>query len=402
MAKNVRVALLTSLLAMTALLLPSPIKASDDPVARKAQAAIDKGLEYLKAQQKPDGSWQNEKEPPAMTAIVLKAFAQNSKHGAAPDFVKKGYEKLLTYQLEDGGIYKDTLANYNTAIAVSALLAAENPAYRSRIEKAVAYLKGLQWTDKTQFEHPDAAKRPLVAGEADPFYGGWGYGGMARGGSRPDLSNAQMTLEALKDAGLKENDPAFQAALKFVTRLQNNSETNPAEWASDDGGFIYTPAGDRKGESMAGEYTGPDGRRLLRSYGTMTYAGLKSMIYAGLTKDDPRVKAAWKWITNNWTLDENPGMKPGGPNAAQDGLYYYFHTLAKALNAYDQPVVETASGKHDWRVELIDKVATLQKSDGSWQGEKRFMENNPVLVTAYTVLALQEAQRDLAEHPAKK
>jgi hypothetical protein len=221
MPRNVRFASLTALCFVAGLPLGSSLAgASDDPVGRKAQGMIDKGLAYLQTQQKPDGSWQNEKEPPALTAIVLKAFAQNSKHGAHPDFVKKGYDRLLTYQLEDGGIYKDTLANYNTAIAVSALIAAENPAYRDRIDKAVAYLKGLQWTDKTKFEHPDQAKRPLVAGEADPFYGGWGYGGVSGGGSRPDLSNAQMTLEALKEAGLKENDPAFQAALKFVTRLQ--------------------------------------------------------------------------------------------------------------------------------------------------------------------------------------
>ena len=40
----------------------------------------------------------------------------------------------------------------------------------------------------------------------------------------------------------------------------------------------------------------------------MTYAGLKSMMYAGLGKDDPRVKAAWGWIQKNYTVDENPGL----------------------------------------------------------------------------------------------
>ena len=58
----------------------------------------------------------------------------------------------------------------------------------------------------------------------------------------------------------------------------------------------------------------------------MTYAGLKSMIYAGVKKDDPRVKAAYEWVQKHYTLDENPGM--GG-----NGLYYYYHTFAKALDA---------------------------------------------------------------------
>ncbi len=33
----------------------------------------------------------------------------------------------------------------------------------------------------------------------------------------------------------------------------------------------------------------------------MTYAGLKSMIYAGLAADDPRVKAAIAYITKHYT-----------------------------------------------------------------------------------------------------
>ncbi len=370
--------------------------------AQQAQDLIDNGLAFLKSRQQPDGSWQNDKQPPAMTAIVLKAFVQEEAYDANTDFVKRGFDKLLSYQVSDGGIYKDTLANYNTAIALSALAAADNPAFKDRIEKAVSYLKGLQWTDKSKFEHPDAAKRPTVKDENDVFYGGWGYGGLSRGPARPDLSNAQLTIEALKEAGLKESDPAFQNALKFVTRTQNNSETNPAEWAGDDGGFVYGPGNDRRGESFAGEYQAPDGRRMLRSYGSMTYAGLKSMIYAGVRKDDPRVKAAWAWIRKNWTLDENPGMKLGGPDAARSGLYYYYHTMAKALNAYDEPIITDAAGvQHDWRVELVNKLANLQKQDGSWVGEKRWMEDNPDLVTAYIVLAIQEVREDLKEHPAR-
>ena len=45
----------------------------------------------------------------------------------------------------------------------------------------------------------------------------------------------------------------------------------------------------------------------------MTYAGLKSMIHAGLTPDDPRVKAAITSISaKNYTLDENPGLGQSG------------------------------------------------------------------------------------------
>jgi squalene-hopene/tetraprenyl-beta-curcumene cyclase len=132
----------------------------------------------------------------------------------------------------------------------------------------------------------------------------------------------------------------------------------------------------------------------------MTYAGLKSFIYAGLSKEDARVKAAWDWITKNWTLDENPGMRAGNPANAQYGLYYYYYTLARALEIYDQPIITDPQGKkHDWRVELIDKLASLQKPNGSWVGEERWMEDEPKLTTSYCILALREVIKDLNEHP---
>ena len=44
----------------------------------------------------------------------------------------------------------------------------------------------------------------------------------------------------------------------------------------------------------------------------MTYAGLKSFLYAGVGKDDPRVKAAIEWVRKHYTLDENPNMGANG------------------------------------------------------------------------------------------
>lgn len=355
--------------------------------AADARASIDKGVEFLKKQQQPDGGWQTSpRDPPGITGLVVRALVQHSETGLKSDVVQKGYKNLLSNQKPDGGIYADMLANYNTAIAISSLAAAQNPEFKDEIDKAVAFLKGVQ----------------VKGADSDPSVGGASYGAMKPGGKPPraDLSNTQMFIEALKDAGLNENDPAFKDAIKFVSRTQNRSESNDQKWAGEDGGFIYTPADG--GSSNAGEYTGPDGRKLLRSYGLMTYAGLKSMIYAGLTKEDPRVKAAWDWITKNWTLDENPGMKFAGPEKATAGMYYYYHTLATALAAHDEPVITDPKGnKHDWRVEFVAKVKSLQKPDGSWVGDKQWMENNPILATTFAVLALQAVEKDLKEHPAK-
>ena len=361
--------------------------------ADPAQTAIDKGLAFLRSKQLPDGGWAGPTEPPALTALVLKAFVQSPGHDAAT--VAKGYASLLADQKPDGGIYRDTLANYNTAIAVTALAAAGDT-YKPQVDRAVAYLHALQWTDAID-QVPSAERKPVR--KSDPRYGGFGYGS-AKGNGRPDGSNLQIALDALHDAGVKPDDPAYAAAVAFASRLQNRSESNDQPWAGNDGGFIYTDA--ESGSSNGGEYTGPDGKKMFRSYGSMTYAGLKSMIYAGLSHDDPRVKAAWAWITNNWTWDQVPGLKRAPGVSADSGLFYYFHTAARALSAYGEPTVTDAQGnQHDWRAELSDKLESMQQPDGSWVGEPRWMENNPVLATSIAVLCLEQAQADQKVHPAR-
>lgn len=363
----------------------------------KAKEMIRRGTEFLKSKQMADGSWQqNEHVPPAITAMVLRALVISGTPNSDP-MITKGYEQLLKFQQADGSVQNGMMANYNTAITVSALAAANNPAYQEPMDKALAYVRSLQYGPGRSNGYDDPNEKSVAQ-----WNGGFGYGPKYHDGSRPDLSNTQMALEALHDAGIKPDDPAFKASIEFVSRMQNSSETNKGAWVGDDGGFIYTNGKDGNSpESKAGQYTTADGAPRFRSYGSMSYAGLKSFIYAGLTKDDPRVQAAWKWISSNWTLTENPGIRTANPDDSQWGLYYYYNTLAIALNEYDQPIITDANGNtHDWRVELIDKLAELQNADGSWTGNKRWMESDPVLVTTYVVQALVNAQADLAEHPA--
>lgn len=367
--------------------------------AQAASANLDKqvaqGLAYLQKNQQADGGWQAANEPPAITSIVVKAFVQDPHFKGSDAFLDKALAKIVSYQKEDGSISDDRLATYNTAISISALAESKQEQYKPALVKALGFLRDAQFIDKV-----DGVPAAMKVDATNPAYGGFGYG---QKGKNSDLSNTQTALDALKDAGLKQDDPAFVACQKFLTRVQNNSETNDQKWAADDGGFIYT-TGDG-GSSKALDYTTPDGKVVHRSYGSMTYAGLKSMIYAGISKDDPRVKAAWKWITNNWSLDDNPGIKFGdakNPKGSTDGLFYYYHTLARALHAYREPVITDAQGnKHDWRVELIQKLSEQQQPDGSWTGQQKWMENKPILSTAYAVLALQEVQEDLKARPAK-
>jgi len=107
------------------------------------------------------------------------------------------------------------------------------------------------------------------------------------------------------------------------------------------------------------------------------------MIHAGVGPDDPRVKAAFAWIQKHYTLQANPGM-------GDNGLYYYYHTFAKALDAMKLDAVDDGSGvKHYWRNELAAELLKRQRPDGSWiNANTRWMEGEPVLVTGYALLTL--------------
>jgi len=167
------------------------------------------------------------------------------------------------------------------------------------------------------------------------------------------------------------------------------AEVNDQPFAegSRDGGFVYTPA--NGGKSKAGTEVVDDKPRL-RSYGSMTYAGFKSMLYADIARNDPRVQAAVRWIRNHYTLDHNPNM-PGAQS--KEGLYYNYYVFARAMHAWGEETIRDESNTpHHWRAELCRKLVSLQRSAGSWVNEAdRWFEGNPHLVTAYAVLALQTA-----------
>jgi squalene-hopene/tetraprenyl-beta-curcumene cyclase len=358
----------------------SPRAAAQPRPADQWKAVVGKAVEYLKKSQNEDGSWSADPQSRGITGIVVTGLIHT---GTAPTDAPaaKGvrYIESLVNAKEGhiaGNDSKAGLINYTTSINVMALTAADKgDKYKAVVGGAVQYLKSYQWDD-ARGKKPDS-----------DYYGGAGYAGDK---SRPDLSNTAFFLEALKTAGVPKDDPAFKKALVFVSRCQNfESEFNKAPWAAktNDGSFIYTGAN-------GGENRRDDDARTtdLGGYGSMTYAGIKSMIYCGVGKDDPRMKKAIEWIRKNYTLDANPGMPEKN---SQRGLYYYYHTFAKCMDALGVDQFEDDKGvKHDWRSDLIAALAKRQRPDGSWVNENdRWMEGDPNLVTGYALMALSYCQK---------
>ncbi|WP_231749359.1 prenyltransferase/squalene oxidase repeat-containing protein [Tautonia plasticadhaerens] len=329
-----------------------------------------KAVAFLRSRQGEDGSWSGDRDEPGITALVLTGLLRSGQVTPFEPVARKGLAYLEQFVSPEGGLPEASHANYATAIAIMAFHEANRDGrYDAVVEGGREFLKAKQW-DETEGKGPD-----------DVFYGGAGYGGRS---DRPDLSNTTFMVEALRETGLPADDPALQKALVFISRSQNlDGEFNDQPWAGevDDGGFIYTPA--NGGSSVAGEATGGG----LRSYGSMTYAGFKSLIHAGLTRDDPRVEAALGFIRANYTLEENPGL-------GQAGLYYYYQAFAKALAAFGEPTITDAGGtERDWRADLTAALAGRQGPRGEWVNPSdRFMEGDPNLVTAYGLLALAAAR----------
>lgn len=330
----------------------------------KAMEGMKSGLKFLEQQQNEKGYWSGP-EMPGLSGLVVQAFLLAPK-AAQPEgskAVEKGLDFIRSSAKPDGGIYNRGMANYNTSIALATLLHADQAKDTAMIEAARKFLIGGQKKDD---------KKPSNDG-------GYGYDPGSGGQGRPDLDNTVFAVEALAmyrdkhqaEEQVGQPDLDWKAAIDFVSRCQNLKDTNSAAWASDapeeKGGFTYTPDGSQEGT---------------HSYGTMSYAGLLSLVHAKVKADDPRVKAVIEWLSKRYSVEENPGM-------GTQGLYYYYFVMSKTLKAAGIDELDAGGKKANWREELAVKLIALQKKDGSWANENgRWRENDPVLATGYTVIAL--------------
>ncbi len=350
---------------LTGLVLAAPAaRAADNmnPQTRaKAQQAVDAGLKFLKSKQGANGSVWNSV---GLTALSLRAILENPRGVADAD--KPAVERYAAFIASkanpDGSICEiQHDQSYNTAVAITALAATKDPKYATVIANGQKYITKKQVGEDRGF-------LPV-----DNWYGGLGYGG----DERPDMSNTYIALESLRATSYDPKDPVWQKALIFVNRMQNRSESNDQKYAGNDGGFLYSPA-----------YNPPEYGGGTQSYGTVTAAGLISLLFVGVDKADPRVQAAHQWLAVNYTLDSNPGTNSKG------GLFYFYNALAKVMYAYgEKEFVDGHGQRHNWRDEIAERLVLLQNADGSWINKESglWWEDKPELASAWSVIALEHA-----------
>jgi squalene-hopene/tetraprenyl-beta-curcumene cyclase len=360
----------------------------NESLKQELRLGVERGLNFLRSKQnKATGQW-GEAEPVAITGLAIIGFMLDPNRKLSdhvPTEIEAATRYLISNAKPDGSICIKARATYNTALALTALLLNNKP------ENEQVMLAARRYLVTRQLDLDEKGKQD------NPTDGGIGYG--EEKATHADLSNTTFALEALYyaqslladkgDAAKNEPQLNFGAAIDFIQRCQNRPESNKSSWVSKDpkdaGGFIYNPT-----ETRGAKVENPDGTVSLRSYGSISYAGLLSFIYAGLDKDDPRVKAVIEWLQNHYNADENPGLGAAG-------LYYYYQTMSKALSIAKIDFIKTKDGKLiDWRKDITQKLLGLQKGDGSWSNtEGRWMESDPVLTTSYILMALGRIHQTL-------
>lgn len=367
----------------------SPIPAAQSKQVQ-AEAAIRKGVAFLLSTQQDNGAW-SKNEFPALTAFPLWALTRSGVDAIETPIAKA--TTFVTSCVSDGGMFKGAiyvpvretkgggLINYNTAVCMAALHATGDAQFQQIILDARTFLSRSQYDGK-QVHH-----------------GGMGYD-PPTGRSYADLSNSYIAYEAMhltRDIeDLRKGERVsldWEAAIAFVQRCHNDPNFNDQSWASSEkseqGGFAYRPDEFRKN---SGATTNAAGLVTFRTMPGMTYAGLLSYIYAGVDRDDARVKATINWIANNWQLERgnrNPEMQ--GKPEELEGLYYMYNVITKGLSAYGQDELPLADGsKLNWREAMLEKLLALQAEDGSWRNSNgRYWESDRNLVTAYMLLAME-------------
>lgn len=360
---------------------------------RKARVIAERAMSHLESRQNPlTYGFDDDPEVltlPAITGLVITGFMLDPGVDERHPLIVTATRYMLSHQQPDGGIYKDMLPSYNTAICLSALSMINKPNALQAMLDGKEFLRTLQHGDFNANNPEDPGFQEPI-GIDHPYYGGVGYGTHGR----PDLSNLSFFIQALHDTGTSTNDAAYQRALVFLSRVQMTDSVNDMPYAdgSEQGGFIYATVENIEsvdglaGQSMAGTTTETleDGTEIvrLRAYGSMTYAGFKSMLFADLARDDPRVVGARAWIESNFTLEENPGM-------GKQGYYYYLCTMARALDALGEDEIAGVN----WREALIDTLWELQSTSGAFRTlDSRWMESNDILIAAYALIAVQHAR----------
>ena len=361
--------------------------------------AIADGVEWLAAQQNPDGSW-GTRYALAKTALALlklethamdpNAFDPPFDSPLDPEYpyhthVEKGLDFLFanadTEDIDpqlagdpdgdgDGiGVFFDKQGDddyypiYNTGIVMMAIAASLAP--DRVIDVSGSELNA--WTYKQVLQ--DAVDY-IAWAQTDWGYGkgGWNYGPMDDMGPRSDQSNSGWVTLGLMYA---ENKP-FEVPIPGFVRSELDYwidyTQDDVDGDSDDGGSHYSDL---------------DGANILRT-GNL----LQQMAFRGDTPATPRVQDAIDYLVRHWDSYYGPGWRECPT------CYQATYTTMKGLETFGIESIDSI----DWFQDFVDAILAEQTTDGGWpischdKGER-------ILSTEWALLTLQKAIPETIDNP---
>lgn len=290
---------------------------------------------------------------------------------------------FLAGLVDEQGAVREPL-EYPVYSAAGALLVLANPRnqrHASKKEALVRFLRARQLTEENGWQ------------PSDPEYGGWGYWpGIPRkakeGEPRDELlgstlSSTTWAVGALVLAGVSPNDPALQAARRFVERCR-----------AADGGFFLTPTNPVANKAGAIEGDG------FRGYGSATADAARVLTRLGTPRADPLLAGAQRWLHSHVDGAHQSGEFPPAQQFAKDGSRFYSAwSQAHALTVLGDKEVGTP--KHPWPTLFAEELLAAQRPDGSFANDATDLrEDDPLVATplAAATLALARAAH-LGERP---
>jgi hypothetical protein len=285
----------------------------------ESEATVERGLEWLKANQNTDGSWSN-KNVSAMTGFGILAYLGRCE---TPNSTKYGDScmKAIMY-LVDLGLKNDGKLAVNTADkhwpyehAISTYALCEATTFCKQLKIPIPDL-----------EKVTAQSVKIMIDNQHEKSGGWDYAYDTKGNRGGDLSIAAWHIQALKAAshtGLKINGlkSAQSKAIEYVENLQG-----------DNGGFGYT--GKPSGEV----------------YAKLTGAGVLSLQMSD-KKHESAIRKGTKHILEFSKFDYD------GKDSNLYSLYYESQAMM-------------ARGGSDWNKfneNFSEEIINSQSPDGGWK-----------------------------------
>lgn len=321
--------------------------------AEAVREAIERGVDYLKRQQRRDGSWPEHPGFPGGTTALCTLALLESGVDPSQEPIQRALGYLRKIPPE---------RTYVVALQTMAFCRAEPKRDRLLITRNV------KWLEQAQ-----------IAG--GPGKGGWTYslpGSPEERNRTGDNSNSQFAVLALHEAE--------RVGVPVSPQTWRLAKAHWEDWQNPDGSWGY-----QKGGSGTGSMTCAGITSLVICYDRV--AGTDAQVDGERIRccqpgetDESRIQRGLKWLADHFSVTHNPG------NPGQLWLYYYLYGVERVGRLTARRFI----GEHDWYREGADQLVRARAGPlaEGWRGvgPLQYAEADPRVATSFALLFLSKGR----------